>query len=206
MLDPFENVLADYRSGRMIIIVDDATRENEGDLAVASEHATPESLAFMMREARGLICVSLDANRARDLGLHLQTTNNQSRYGTAFTISVDLKDAGGPGVTAAARAETIRRLIARDASPEEFMTPGHVFPLIAHERGVLGRRGQTEGSYDMARLAGLIPSGVICEILNSDGTMARGAQLNTFAARFQLKRTSVEAIANAVRAGGEPAS
>jgi 3,4-dihydroxy 2-butanone 4-phosphate synthase/GTP cyclohydrolase II len=196
MLSPFREVLRAASEGRIVIMVDDNDRENEGDLVVPTVHVTPEALHFMMREARGLICVSISEERAERLRLPRQTSSNSSAYQTPFAVSVDARTVAERGVTADARAQTMRRLIAADARPDEFISPGHVFPLVASPRGVFGRRGQTEGSYDLARLCGLPPSGVICEILNPDGTMARGAELREFAERHQLLVTSVAEVAS----------
>lgn len=193
-LSPFDEVLDDFRQGRMVILADDAHRENEGDLTIATECVTPEVLNFMTTQARGLICVSMSSEIAQRLDLPLQVLNNNSAFNTPFTISIDHRSAVGSGVTTSARCHTMKRLIASDATPEEFVSPGHVFPLIAHAGGVTGRQGQTEGSYDLARIAGFQHSGVICEILNPDGTMARGRQLNEFAQTHRLKVSTVAEI------------
>lgn len=193
-LSPMADVISAFREGKMIVMVDDPDRENEGDLVVATEKVTAETLSAMMNQARGLICVSIDSERARRLNLPLQVLNNNSLFQTPFTISVDHRDVRPNGVEARARAQTMQRLIADDAVADEFVSPGHVFPLIAHASGTLGRQGQTEGSYDLARLAGLIPSGIICEILNLDGTMMRGKELNEFAEAHGYPVTSVEEI------------
>ncbi len=192
---PMSEVIADYRAGKMVIIVDDDNRENEGDLAIATEMVTPESLAFMMNEGRGLICVSVSPEVAERVRLFPQVNQNNSRYGTPFTATIDHKSVAVNGISASARAESMRRLIDPSASESDFVTPGNVFPLIANARGVLGRRGQTEGSYDLARISGLNPSGIICEILNPDGTMTRGDSLVAYAKKHNLKITSVDAIA-----------
>ena len=194
-VSPFEEVLSHYRGGGMVIIADHAERENEGDLAVATERITASQVAFMQREARGLICVSISVELAKRLELPLQVLNNNSPFGTAFTISVDHKGVAGSGVTASARAETMRALINPAAKASDFVSPGAVFPLVANPAGVLARQGQTEGSYDLAQLAGLAPSGVICEVLNPDGTMARGEELKLFAARHGIPFTTVDEIA-----------
>lgn len=195
MLNPFHEVLQAASEGRIIIMIDDEDRENEGDLVLPTAHVDSAALQFMMREARGLICVSISEERAARLQLPRQTSSNASAFQTPFSVSIDARVVAERGVTAEARALTMRRLIAGDASSEEFVCPGHVFPLVASSRGVFGRRGQTEGSYDLARLCGLPPSGVICEILNPDGTMARGDQLREFAARHKLLMTSVAEVA-----------
>lgn len=195
MLHPFQDVLAAFQAGKMVVMVDDADRENEGDLVLATEFVTPEAISFMMREARGLICVSVGNEVAERLQLPFQSTVNGSSFQTPFTVSVDAQEVAENGVTARGRAATLRKLLDPHARPEDFITPGHTFPLIASPLGVLGRRGQTEGSYDLARLAGLSASGVICEILNPDGTMARGERLQAFAERHGLLVTSVAEVA-----------
>ena len=193
-LDPIEEVIADMRDGRIVLVVDSTDRENEGDLVVATEAVSPEAIAFMMREARGLICVSVSGEVAERLQLPLQVLNNNSPFQTPFAISIDHKDVVPRGVTAESRAVTMRALIDPNARPEDFVSPGHVFPLIANSAGVMGRPGHTEGTFDLARLAGLAPSGILCEVLNPDGTMARGAQLALFAQKHNLKVTSIEAV------------
>lgn len=193
-LHPFAEVLADYRAGKPVILVDDAERENEGDIAVAAEAITAELVSFMLKHARGLICVSVPVQIAERLNLPLQVLNNNSPFNTPFTVSVDHRSVASSGVTAASRAFTMRKLLDPQSKAEDFVSPGHVFPLIANPAGVIGRQGQTEGSYDLARIAGFIPAGVICEILQPDGTMARGEQLNEFARTFALKTTSVEEV------------
>lgn len=191
---PFEEVVKRFRAGEMVIIVDDADRENEGDITIATECITPEQVSFMMREARGLICVTISPELAEKLHLPLQVINNNSPFNTPFAVSVDHRSVGGLGVTAAARATTMRKIIELGATMEDFVSPGHVFPLVANPAGVIGRQGQTEGSYDLARIAGLAPSGIICEILNPDGTMARGEKLEEFAKKHGLLITSIEEI------------
>jgi len=191
---PFEEVVKRFRAGEMVIIVDDADRENEGDITIATECITPEQVSFMMREARGLICVTISPELAEKLHLPLQVINNNSPFNTPFAVSVDHRSVGAFGVTAAARATTMRKIIEPGATMEDFVSPGHVFPLVANPAGVIGRQGQTEGSYDLARIAGLAPSGIICEILNPDGTMARGERLEEFARKHDLLITSIEEI------------
>lgn len=191
---PFDEVVKRFRAGEMVIIVDDADRENEGDITIATECITPEQVSFMMREARGLICVTIAPELAAKLNLPLQVINNNSPFNTPFAVSVDHRSVGALGVTAEARATTMRKLIEPGASMSDFVSPGHVFPLVANPAGVIGRQGQTEGSYDLARIAGLAPSGIICEILNPDGTMARGAHLQEFARKHNLLITSIEEI------------
>ncbi len=193
-LSSIEEVLSDLRAGKMAIVVDDKKRENEGDLVIATEKITPEIIAFMMHVARGMICVSISNILAEKLKLPLQVLNNNSPFNTPFTLSIDHKSIIGSGMTASSRAKTLLALIDEKTLPEDLVTPGHVFPLIANPSGVIARQGQTEGSYDLARLAGLIPSGVICEILNEDGTMARGAELNEFSKKHDIKVCSVEQI------------
>ncbi|MBX7144491.1 MAG: GTP cyclohydrolase II [Oligoflexia bacterium] len=193
--DSFEAVLDDYTKGRAVIILDDADRENEGDIAVAAEFISADLVAFMMREARGLICVSISPSRAAFLNLPLQTSNNQSPFHTAFAVSVDHVSVADCGASAEARARTIRALVDPGAKAEDFVSPGHVFPLIANPTGVLGRQGQTEGSFDLARMAGCLePGGVICEILNADGSMARGAELTEYASLHGLKLITIADI------------
>ncbi|MDZ4784612.1 MAG: GTP cyclohydrolase II [bacterium] len=194
-LSPLEEVIADYSQGKMVIIVDDDNRENEGDLAIATEHVTAEIVAFMQDKGRGLVCISIDKDVADRLKLSPQVENNNSRYGTPFTASVDHQSVCHSGMSASSRAVTMREMISDKAQFSDFVAPGHVFPLVANPSGVLGRRGQTEGSLDLARLSGLKPSGVICEILNSDGTMARGEELIQFAQEHNLKITSIDEIA-----------
>jgi 3,4-dihydroxy 2-butanone 4-phosphate synthase/GTP cyclohydrolase II len=193
-LDPFEDVLARFRSGGLVLLVDDTDRENEGDVVLATEAVSPEAISFLMRYARGLICVSIPGEIARRLDIPLQVTTNNSPYQTPFGVSVDSARILPNGVTARARAETMKQLIDPHARGEDFVSPGHVFPLIANPAGVLGRPGHTEGVFDLARLAGLTPSGVLCEVLNEDGSMARGHDLAEFAKRHDLLVTSVEAI------------
>ncbi len=193
-LAPFAELIADLQAGRMIILVDDANRENEGDLVVATELVTPAHLAFMMQQARGLICVSISSDCAKRLNLPLQTTNNSTLFGTPFAVSIDHVSLQGAGVSAAGRANTLKALIDPRSQAHDFIAPGHVFPLIANDAGVLARPGQTEGSFELARIAGLKPSGVICEILNPDGSLARGPELEAFANKHALKIGSVAQI------------
>jgi len=181
-----EKALDELRRGRMVILVDDAERENEGDLVVAAQFVTPEAINFMARHARGLICLSLTEDRVRQLGLSMMVSENQSTYATAFTVSIEAAKGVTTGISAADRAATIKAAIAADARPEDLVRPGHVFPLRARKGGVLVRAGQTEGSVDLCRLAGLVPAGVICEVMNDDGTMARSADLEKFAAAHDL--------------------
>jgi 3,4-dihydroxy 2-butanone 4-phosphate synthase / GTP cyclohydrolase II len=175
-----ERALEDVSSGRLIIIVDDEDRENEGDLMVAAEKITPEIINFMSRYGRGLICLPLTKNRLEELRLPLMVRENTSRFETAFTVSVDAKAGVSTGISAFDRARTIRVAIDPEAEPPDLVRPGHIFPLEAKVGGVLARAGQTEAAVDLARLAGLVPAGVICEIMNEDGTMARMPQLEIF--------------------------
>ncbi len=192
--DDFNDVLRDIRAGKAVVVVDSDDRENEGDLILATEKVTPEIVSFLMREARGLICVSIPAEIADRLRLPLQVLNNNSPFQTPFAITIDHREVGGRGVTAEGRARTMRSLIEPNTQAHDFVSPGHVFPLIANSAGVIGRPGHTEGAFDLARLAGLSPSGILCEVLNPDGTMARGSQLQAFASKHGLRTTSIQAI------------
>lgn len=187
-------VLEDLRRGRMVILVDDPDRENEGDLAMLAEHVTPEAVNFMATQARGLVCLAMAPEDIDRLELAPQARRNTNPLSTAFTVSIDA--AGGPakGVSAAGRAHTIRLAADPASGPRDFVRPGHVFPLRAREGGVLVREGQTEGIVDLARLAGARPAGVICEIMNEDGTMARMPQLEEFGARHGLKICTIESL------------
>lgn len=193
-LDPFEEVLADVRKGKPIVMVDDDDRENEGDLMVAAEKVSAENINFMFTEGKGLVCISLTLEQLEQIGMPLQTHNNSSPFGTNFGVSFDLKAVAKLGVTAASRAATIQAAISAAAKPSDFLSPGHVFPVGAVSGGVLKRRGQTEGSVDISRIAGLHPSGVICEIMDAQGQMLRGKQLQEYCRTHNLKITSVEEI------------
>lgn len=182
------------KQGKMIIIVDDEDRENEGDLMIASEKVTPEAVNFMATHARGLICVSLTEERSNELDLPLMVNDNTSHYETPFTISVDAKKDTTTGISAFDRAVTIKCLIDPGARPSDLAKPGHIFPLRARDGGVLVRAGQTEASLDLARIAGLSPSGVICEIMNDDGTMSRMPQLKEFSEKFDIPIITIEEI------------
>ena len=186
-----ESALEDIRQGKMVILVDDEDRENEGDLVMAAEFVTPETVNFMAREGCGLICLTLTEERADHLDLPLMVRDNTSSFGTAFTVSIEARRGVTTGISAADRATTIWVAIADEATGADLARPGHVFPLRAKKGGVLVRAGQTEGSVDLARLAGLKPAGVICEIMNPDGTMARLPQLKVFAEKHQLKIITV---------------
>ena len=186
-----EAALEDIRQGKMVILVDDEDRENEGDLAMAAELVTPEAVNFMAKEGRGLICLSLTEERADELDLPLMVQENTSSFGTAFTVSIEAVRGVSTGISAKDRATTIQVAIADESRAKDLARPGHVFPLRAKKGGVLVRAGQTEGSVDLARLAGLKPAGVICEIMNDDGTMARMPQLKKFAKQHDLKIVTV---------------
>jgi len=188
------DILADLRAGRMIVLVDDEQRENEGDLVCAAEKVTPETINFMAAHGRGLICLPMAPDLIDRLDLPPQTPVNRARFGTAFTVSVDAATGVTTGISAADRARTVQMAIADDAKPEDLVRPGHVFPIRAREGGVLVRAGQTEGSVDLARLAGLKPAGVICEVMKPDGTMARVPDLVAFCREHGLKMCSVAQI------------
>jgi 3,4-dihydroxy 2-butanone 4-phosphate synthase/GTP cyclohydrolase II len=181
----------EIRRGRMVILMDDKDRENEGDLCMAAEKVTPQAINFMATHGRGLICLPLTEERVKQLGLSMMVSENTSPFGTAFTVSVDAAVGISTGISAADRAKTILDAIADEAKPQDLATPGHVFPLRARKGGVLVRAGQTEGSVDLARLAGLKPAGVICEIMKDDGTMARQPDLMRFARKHKLKVVTV---------------
>jgi len=189
-----EKALAEIRKGRMVILTDDEDRENEGDLVMAAEKATPETINFMATHGRGLICLSLTEERIRRLNLPLMVQDNTSPFQTAFTVSIEAARGVTTGISAADRARTIQAAVAPHAKPGDLVRPGHIFPLRAREGGVLVRTGQTEGSVDLARMAGLSPSGVICEIMNPDGTMARRPDLVKFARKHKLVLLSVADI------------
>jgi 3,4-dihydroxy 2-butanone 4-phosphate synthase/GTP cyclohydrolase II len=182
-------VLAELRHGKMIILCDDEDRENEGDLCMAAEKVTPEAIAFMARHGCGLICMPMLPEHLDQLALALMVAENTSQRGTAFTVSIDARDGITTGISAADRAHTIRTAL--DCRPEDLARPGHVFPLRARPGGVLERAGQTEGSVDLVRLAGMQPAAVICEIMNDDGTMARRPDLERFAAKHSLQMATV---------------
>ena len=187
-----EEAVEDIKNGKMVILVDDEDRENEGDLTMAAAAVTPEAINFMAMHGRGLICLSLTSERVEQLQLPMMTTDNTSSFGTAFTISIEAKKGVTTGISAADRAVTIKVAIDPKSKPTDLARPGHVFPLRARVGGVLQRAGQTEGSVDLARLAGLYPAGVICEIMNDDGTMSRVPQLMEFSKKFHLKIITVK--------------
>ena len=193
-LSTVEEAIEEIRAGRMVVIVDDEDRENEGDLAMAAEMVTPEAINFMATHGRGLICVSMMAQRLEQLRLPLMVSDNTARLGTAFTVSVDVLEGATTGISAFDRAATVKALLDPDTRPEDLARPGHVFPLRYMEGGVLVRAGQTEAVVDLARLVGLYPSGVICEIMADDGTMARMPQLEEFSAKHGVKMVAVADI------------
>ena len=182
-----EELIEEARNGRMFILVDDEDRENEGDLIVPAQFATPDAINFMARFARGLICLAMTPHRVEQLGLPLMSQSNGTRHQTAFTVSIEAREGVTTGISAADRAHTVAAAINAEGSREDIVTPGHIFPLMAGEGGTLVRAGHTEAAVDIARLAGLNPSGVICEIMNDDGTMARLPDLVTFAQHHNLK-------------------
>ncbi len=189
-----ETALEAVRAGRMIIIVDDEDRENEGDLMVAAEKATPEIVNFMARHGRGLICLPLTRERLEELQLPLMVSENTARFQTAFTVSIDAKKGVTTGISAHDRARTILAAVDPNTKPDDLARPGHVFPLQAVEGGVLSRAGQTEASVDLARMAGLSPAGVICEVMNEDGSMARMPQLQEVSRRFEIPILAIAAL------------
>ncbi len=195
--DPIRRVelaLDDMRAGRMVILVDDEDRENEGDLVIAASKCTPEAINFMATHGRGLICLSLTSDQVSRLGLSMMATNNQSMYNTAFTVSIEAREGVSTGISAADRAHTVHVAIDAAATPRSVVVPGHMFPLQARDGGVLERVGQTEGSVDLARLAGLNPAGVICEIMKDDGTMARLSDLKEFGRQHEIRIVAVADI------------
>jgi 3,4-dihydroxy 2-butanone 4-phosphate synthase/GTP cyclohydrolase II len=186
-----EEALEEMKAGRMVVVCDDEDRENEGDLTLAAQFATPEAINFMAKEGRGLICLALTPDRCDDLGLDLMAAKNESPFETAFTVSIEARAGVTTGISAADRARTIQVAIDPQSAPRDLVQPGHVFPLKAKAGGVLERTGQTEAAVDLARLAGLIPAGVICEVMNDDGTMARIPDLERYCARHGLKMITV---------------
>ncbi len=189
-----EEAIEDIKKGRMVILVDDEDRENEGDLTIAGTHVTPEAVNFMAKYGRGLICVAMAPEIVDRLELPMMTQRNTSRFGTAFTVSIEAAEGVTTGISAADRSKTIQTAVAPDSTPEDLATPGHVFPLRARNGGCLVRAGQTEGSVDLARLAGLTPAAVICEVMRDDGTMARMPDLEEFAAKHDLKICTIESL------------
>jgi 3,4-dihydroxy 2-butanone 4-phosphate synthase/GTP cyclohydrolase II len=191
MISKIEDALADIRDGKMVILVDDEDRENEGDLTMAAEKVTPDAINFMAKYGRGLICLSMTEKRLTELRIPMMVSDNTSRFQTAFTISIDARRGVTTGISAADRAATIATCMDDASTCEDLVAPGHIFPLKAMEGGVLVRTGQTEGSVDLARLAGLKSAGVICEIMNDDGTMARMPDLEIFAGKHGLKIVTI---------------
>jgi 3,4-dihydroxy 2-butanone 4-phosphate synthase/GTP cyclohydrolase II len=187
-----DEALDDITTGKIVILVDDEDRENEGDLCMAAEMVTPEAINFMARHGRGLVCLSLIPERVEELKLSMMTDENTSSFGTAFTVSIEAKKGVTTGISAADRAKTIKTAIDPKTRPEDLARPGHVFPLKARPGGVLQRAGQTEGSVDLVRLARLYPAGVICEIMNDDGTMSRVPELMEFAKKHNLKIVTIK--------------
>lgn len=191
MFDPIEDALIDLQKGKVIIVVDDENRENEGDFIALAEKATPETINFMITHGRGLVCVPITDELAQKLDLHPMVELNTDPHGTAFTVSIDYKDTT-TGISAFERAMTIKEMLNPEAEPSHFKRPGHIFPLIAKDGGVLTRPGHTEATVDLARLCGAYPAGVICEIINEDGTMARVPELKKIAERFGLKLITIK--------------
>jgi 3,4-dihydroxy 2-butanone 4-phosphate synthase/GTP cyclohydrolase II len=190
-LSPIEEIIEEARSGRMFILVDDEDRENEGDLVIPAQFATPEAINFMAKHGRGLICLSMTRERVEHLGLNLMSRDNSSRHQTAFTVSIEAREGVTTGISAADRARTVQVAIDPSKTAADIGSPGHVFPLVAKDGGVLVRTGHTEAAVDISRLAGLNPSGVICEIMNDDGTMARLPDLIVFAKQHGLKIATI---------------
>ncbi|CAK8723332.1 bifunctional 3,4-dihydroxy-2-butanone-4-phosphate synthase/GTP cyclohydrolase II [Candidatus Electrothrix laxa] len=190
-VSPIEEVVEDIKAGKMVILVDDEDRENEGDLCMAAEAVTSEAINFMATHGRGLICLTMSPDIIEQLGLPMMVQDNQSPYGTGFTISIEARTGVTTGISAADRARTIEAAVAPDATPRDIISPGHIFPLRAREGGVLVRTGQTEGSVDLARLAGMRTAGIICEIMKDDGTMARMPDLEVFAKEHDMKIATV---------------
>jgi 3,4-dihydroxy 2-butanone 4-phosphate synthase/GTP cyclohydrolase II len=188
---PIEDAIEDIRRGRMVVVCDDENRENEGDLTLAAQFATPEAVNFMAMHARGLICLALTPERCDGLGLDLMAAKNEAPFQTAFTVSVEAREGVTTGISAADRAQTIQTAIDPHSTPDDLVQPGHIFPLKAKDGGVLERAGQTEAAVDLARLAGLIPAGVICEVMNEDGTMARVPDLVGYCEQHDLKMITV---------------
>ena len=190
-LNKTEELISDIARGKMVVLMDDEDRENEGDLVMAASMVRPEDINFMITHARGLVCLALTEDKCSQLDLPLMVQHNQAQLKTNFTLSVDAKDGITTGISAADRALTIRKTVAENAQPEDLVRPGHIFPLMAVPGGALARAGHTEAGVDLARLAGLTPAGVIVEILNPDGSMARRKDLEQFARRHQLKLGTV---------------
>ena len=199
-LSPIDEIIEEARNGRMIILVDDESRENEGDLIVPAQMATPDAINFMAKHGRGLICLALTRERVDRLGLPLMAKRNESRLQTAFTVSIEAREGVSTGISVADRAHTIAIAVDPNKGPDDIASPGHVFPLVAQDGGVLVRAGHTEAAVDIARLAGLTPAGVVCEIMNDDGTMARLPDLVAFAQLHAIKvATIADLIAHRLR-------
>lgn len=190
-ISSIQEAIEDIRNGKMIILVDDEDRENEGDLCLAAQFVSPEAINFMARYGRGLICLTINEELAQKLNLRPMVRDNKARFGTAFTVSIEARSGVTTGISAADRATTIRTAVNPEATSDDIVSPGHVFPIIARKGGVLVRTGQTEGSVDICRLAGLTPAGVICEIMKDDGTMARMPDLEIFAREYGLKIVTI---------------
>ena len=188
---PIEEIIDAARNGKMFVLVDDEDRENEGDLIIPAQMATPDAINFMAKHGRGLVCLALSRERVEQLKLPLMAQHNESRLQTAFTVSIEARDGITTGISASDRARTIAVAIDATKGPQDIVTPGHIFPLMARDGGVLVRTGHTEAAVDIARLAGLIPAGVICEIMNDDGSMARRSDLIAFAQRHGLKVATI---------------
>lgn len=186
-ISPVTEIVAEMKAGRMVVLVDEEDRENEGDIVIAAEHVTPEAINFMVRHARGLVCLTLTGERCRQLGIQPMVRDNRSPMGTNFTASIEAAEGVTTGISAHDRARTVQVAVAKDAKPSDIVQPGHIFPITAQPGGVLVRAGHTEAGCDLAALAGLTPAAVICEILNDDGTMARLPDLVVFAAEHGLK-------------------
>jgi 3,4-dihydroxy 2-butanone 4-phosphate synthase/GTP cyclohydrolase II len=194
MFNTVEEAIEEIKKGNFVIVVDDEDRENEGDLVMAAEKVTPEAINFMAKYARGLICLPLTEERIKELNISDMVVNNQENMRTAFTVSIDAREGITTGISAYDRAYTIKKVIDKDTKPEDIVSPGHIFPLRAKPGGVLVRAGHTEAAVDLAKLAGLYPAGVICEIMNDDGTMARVPQLLEFAKKFNFKIITIESL------------
>ncbi len=190
-VSPIEDILEDIKAGKMVILVDDEDRENEGDLYMAAEAVDAEAINFMATYGRGLICLTLSSELVKKLDLPMMVSDNRSPYGTGFTISIEAKTGVSTGISAADRARTVQAAVAPDAKPSDLISPGHIFPLRARDGGVLVRTGQTEGSVDLSRMAGMVPAGVICEIMNDDGTMARMVDLEKFSKKHGIKIATI---------------
>jgi 3,4-dihydroxy 2-butanone 4-phosphate synthase/GTP cyclohydrolase II len=186
-ISPTAEIIAEMRAGKIVVLVDDEDRENEGDLVLAAEHVTPEAVNFMAKHARGLVCLTLTEERCRQLALPLMVRDNRAQMGTNFTLSIEAAEGVTTGISAHDRARTVRAAVAKDAKPSDIVQPGHIFPVMAQSGGVLVRAGHTEAGCDLSALAGLTPAAVICEIMRDDGAMARLPDLLEFAAEHQLK-------------------